>query len=188
VGSNPIRTSVVALLLAAASVACASDSPLDTIANTSLDPAVWRGDGDKVLAVLPLVVGTFKPSEAASAFATSFGTGPVFGAECTYADGPRQLVLRIESGNIRERASKAEVGHANKGESFTTREVMVHGKRAVLHWNAIGKTGDVVFVVDRRLLFQLRLVPARSDDEVVQLANAIDTAPFVRLVFEGVTR
>jgi hypothetical protein len=66
--------------------------------------------------------------------------------------------------------------------------VVVHGKRAVLHWNALGKTGDVVFVVQRRILLQLRLVPALTDDEVVKLADALDLAPFEGLVFDGVTR
>jgi hypothetical protein len=179
---------LLALLAIPLVAACTGDAPLDTIADTSLNPSVWRADGEKVRAVLPVAVGTFKPSEGADAFSTSYGTGPVFGAACTYADGPRQLVLHVESGNIRERAAKAERGHANQGESFVTRDVVVHGKRAVLHWNAVGRTADVVFVVQRRMLLQIRLVPAQTDDEVVKLADAMDLAPFEGLVFDGVTR
>jgi hypothetical protein len=72
-----LRVAVLAVLFVAA---CTGDAPLDTIADTSLSPSVWRADGEKVRAVLPIAIGTFKPSEGADAFATSYGTGPVFGA------------------------------------------------------------------------------------------------------------
>ena len=179
-----------ALLFAAvvALASCDSDGAIDTISDTSLDPAIWRADGQKVSGALPRVVASFKPSEGADAFATSYRTGPVFGGSCAYADGARQLVVRVESGNIRERAAALAKGRANPGESFITRDATVHGKHATVHWNGIGKTADVVFVLQRRLLVQLVLVPAKGEDEAVQLAESMDVGPLEALVFDGVTK
>jgi hypothetical protein len=155
--------------------ACTGDGPLDTVSDTALDPSVWHADGQKIAAALPRAVGDFKAPKDSVPFWTSYGSGPVFG-------------VHVESGNIRQRAATAEHGHANPGEAFTTTEVAVQGKRATLHWNGIGKTGDVVFVVDRRFLVQMRLMPAKSSDEVVQLADAFDVAPMRALVLEGTQR
>jgi len=179
-----------ALLFAAAALlaGCDSDGAIDTIADTRADPAVWRADGQKISGALPRVVASFKPSEGADAFFTSYRTGPVFGGSCDYADGARQLVVRVESGNIRERAATLAKGRANPGESFVTLDATVHGSRAKVHWNGLGKTADVVFVLQRRLLVQLVLVPARSQDEIVQLAESMDVAPLQALVFDGVIR
>lgn len=166
-------------------VACTGDGPLDTVSDTALDPSIWKADGEKVAASLPRAVGDFKAPKDAVPFWTSYGSGPVFGADATYAEGPRELVVHVESGNIRQRAATAEHGHANPGESFTTTEVTVQGKRATLHWNGIGKTGDVVFVVDRRFLVQMHLMPSKSSDEIVHLAEAFDVASMRALVLEG---
>jgi hypothetical protein len=173
---------------AVCTVACESDGPLDTIADTTLDPGVWRADGQKILGALPRVVASFKPAEAADAYSTSYRTGPVFGASCTYADGARQLVLRVESGNIRERAATLAKGHANPGESFVTHDATVHGARATVHWNGIGKTADVVFVLQRRLLVQVVLVPAKGEEELLQLAESMDIGPLEALAFDGVKK
>jgi hypothetical protein len=165
--------------------ACDSDGPLDSVIDTTANPSVWHDDAAKILDVLPKVVTSFKPSDAATPFNTSYRTGPVFGASCTYADGPRQLVVRVESGNIRERFATLAKGHANAGESFVTREATVHGQKATVHWNGLGLTADVVYVLQRRFIVELRLVPARSDDDVVQLAEAMDVAPLTALVLAG---
>jgi hypothetical protein len=166
--------------------ACDSDGAIDTISDASVDPAVWRADGQKISSALPRVVASFKPSEGADAFATSYRTGPVFGGSCTYADGARQLVVRVESGNIRARAATLAKGHANPGESFVTHDATVHGGRATVHWNGIGKTAEVVFLLQRRLLVQMVLVPAKGEEEIVQLAESMDVAPLQALAFDGV--
>jgi hypothetical protein len=177
---------LLALLLPLLAIACDRDGPLDTVADTATDAAVWHEDAMKILAVLPKVVAGFKPTEAAAPFNTSYRTGPVFGASCTYGDGPRGLVVRVESGNIRERYASLAKGHANPGESFVTREATVHGLPAVVHWNGIGKTADVVYVLQRRFIVEMHLVPTRSDDELVQLAEAMDVAPLTGLTLDGV--
>lgn len=183
----PLSLSVAAVAVACAALAaCDGDGPLDTVIDTGADPAVWHEDAAKVLDVLPKLVTSFKPSEAAAPFNTSYRTGPVFGASCTYADGPRQLVVRVESGNIRDRFATLARGHANTGESFVTHDATVHGQRATVHWNGPGQTADVVYVLQRRFIVELRLVPARSDDEVVQLAEAMDVAPLTALALAGV--
>jgi hypothetical protein len=168
--------------------ACTGDGPLDTVSDTTLDSSVWRADGQKVAAALPHAVGDFKASKDPAPFWTSYGSGPVFGADATYAQGSREVVVHVESGNIRQRVTSAEQGHANPGESFTTSQVSVHGKRATLHWNGIGKTGDVVFVVDRRFLVQMRLMPSKSADEIVSLAETFDVAQLPALALEGTNR
>lgn len=169
-------------------VACTGDGPLDTVSNTTLDSSVWRADGEKVAAALPRALGDFKASRDPAPFWTSYGSGPVFGADATYAQGSREVIVHVESGNIRQRVATAEHGHANPGESFTTSEVMVQGKRATLHWNGTGKTGDVVFVVDRRFMVQMRLMPSSTSDEIVHLADAFDLAPLRVLTLEGTNR
>lgn len=182
--SAAVTATVAAVALAALS-ACDGDGPLDSVIDTGADPAVWHEDAAKVLGALPKVVTSFKPSEAAAPFNTSYRAGPVFGASCTYADGPRQLVVRVESGNIRDRFATLARGHANAGESFVTHEATVHGQKATVHWNGPGQTADVVYVLQRRFIVELRLVPTRSDDEVVQLAEAMDVAPLTALVLAG---
>jgi hypothetical protein len=167
-------------------VACDTEGPLDTVADTSADAALWHDDATKMVAALPGVVASFKPSEAAAPFNTSYRTGPVFGASCTYAEGSRQLVVRVESGNIRERFATLARGHANAGESFVTRDATVHGHKAIVHWNAPGQTADLVYVLQRRFIVELRLVPARTDDEIVGLAEAMDVNPLTTLVLAGV--
>jgi hypothetical protein len=176
---------VVLFALLVAPAACTGDGPLDTVSDTTLDSSVWRGDGQKIAAALPRAVGDYKAPKDPEPFWTSYGSGPVFGADATYAQGSREVVVHVESGNIRQRVAGAEHGHANPGESFTTSEVTVHGKRATLHWNGVGKTGDVVFVVDRRFLVQMRLMPSKSADEIVSLAESFDVAPLRALVLEG---
>jgi hypothetical protein len=185
---SPLPSSVRIAMLAIAgglAVACDNDGPLDNVADVTLDAAVWQSDATKILAVLPQVVASFKPSEAAAPFTTTYRTGPVFGASATYADGPRQLVVRVESGNIRERAATLAKGHANRGEAFVTTEVTVHGQKASVHWNGVGKTADVVYVLQRRFIVELRVVPAISDDEIVHLAEAMDIGPLQTLSLEG---
>jgi hypothetical protein len=181
------RTELLLALLAPilGMAACDGHGPLDTVADTAMDAAVWHEDAVKILAALPKVVAGFKPSEAAAPFNTSYRTGPVFGASCTYGDGPRGLVVRIESGNIRDRYAALAKGHANPGEAFVTREVTVHGLPAVVHWNSLGKTADVVYVLQRRFIVELHLVPARSDDDIVQLAEAMDVGPLMALGLDG---
>ncbi|HEX8789919.1 MAG TPA: hypothetical protein VF765_03135 [Polyangiaceae bacterium] len=179
---------ILLFALLAAPAACTGDGPLDTVSDTAIDPGVWRGDGQKIANALPHALGDFKAPKDPAPFWTSYGSGPVFGADATYAQGSREVVVHVESGNIRQRAATAEKGHANPGESFTTSEVTVQGKRATLHWNGIGKTGDVVFVVDRRFLVQMRLMPSNTSDEIVHLAEALDVAPLRALVLEGTTR
>jgi hypothetical protein len=183
---EPILALSAALILSLALPACDRDGPLDTVADTQADPALWHEDAARILAALPKVITSFQPSEAAAPFNTSYRTGPVFGASCTYAEGSRQLVVRVESGNIRERFATLARGHANAGESFVTREATVRGQKAVVHWNGPGRTADVVYVLQRRFIVELRLVPARSDDEVVQLAEAMDVTPLTAVVLAGV--
>ena len=183
-----MRAAVVSAALALALAGCDRDGAVDAVTDPGLDSAVWRQDGVKLSAALPQSVGTFKPSDPVNSYATSYRTGPVVGASCTYADGRRQLVVRVESGNIRERAATLANGRANPGESFVSRPVTVRGHAATLHWNETGKTGDVVYVLQRRYVVQLQLVPARSGDEVVQLASAMDVAPLEALVLDGIAR
>jgi hypothetical protein len=177
---------VLASVACGALAACDRDGPLDTIADLTTDAAVWHEDASKILAALPKVVASFKPIEGAAPFSTSFRTGPVFGASCTYGDAARQLVVRVESGNIRERFDALAKGHANAGEAFVTREATVRGQKAVVHWNGLGQTADLVYVLQRRFIVELRVVPARGDDEVVQLAEAMDVAPLMALALDGV--
>lgn len=188
-GVARIRITGAALLASAVlTLGCSRSGAVDTVSDVTLDAAVWREDGDRILGALPKVLASFKPSEAASSFSTSYSTGPVFGAACTYADGPRQLVLRIESGNIRERAAARMKGTTTPGESFVTREVTVHGQKGAVHWSGVGRSADVVFVVQQRFLVELRLVPAATQDEAVQLAEGMNLGPLEALTLAGVQR
>jgi hypothetical protein len=182
-----VKAIAAALVLACACAsACERDGADDTVTDLGLPASVWNGDAAKIQAVLPKAVTTFKPSEAAMPFTTSYRTGPVFGASCAYADGSRGLVIRVEGGNLRERYATLAKGHANAGESFVTRETLVHGQKAVVHWNATGRTADVVYALNHKLVVELRLVPAQSDEDVVQLADAMDVGPLSALALDGV--
>jgi hypothetical protein len=182
------RLALVAV--ACLSTACDSDTPLDTVADTSLDAAVWRADSRKIAAALPGRVASFVPSEGADPFYTSYGTGPVFGASCAYAEGARQLIVRIESGNIRSRATSAldPRGEAGTDARFVARPTKVHGRPALQRWSDGGRVGEVTFLVARRYLVQVRVVPASNDSEALSLAEAIDVTPLEGLTLEGVTR
>lgn len=183
-----MRAVVLLAVLGATTAACTGDGPIDTVSDTRLDPSVWRADAQKIVAALPRAVGDYKVSKDPDPFWTSYGSGPVFGADATYARGSTEMTVHVETGNIRQRVGEAEHGRANPGESFATSQVTVHGKRAVLHWNSIGRTGDVVFVVDRRFMVQMRLMPSKSANDVVGLAEAFDVAPLQSLSLEGTTK
>ena len=188
---NVRSVAVVALVAAAVlSGACDTDTPLDTVADTSLAAAVWRADSLKIAAILPARVVSFAPSEGADPFYTSYGHGPVFGASCAYADGDRQLIVRIESGNIRSRAMAAldPGGEAGTDARFASRPVKVHGRPALQRWSAGGRVGEVTFLVARRYLVEVRVVPAAKESEALSLAEAIDVTPLEALTLDGVTR
>ncbi|HEX3345482.1 MAG TPA: hypothetical protein VHS09_12950, partial [Polyangiaceae bacterium] len=123
-------------------------------------------------------------------FYTSYGTGPVFGASCAYVDGDRQLVVRIESGNIRARAAAAldPRGEAGADARFDSRALKIHGRPALKRWSSGGRVGEVTFLVARRYLVQVRVVPAVSDSEATTLAEGLDVAPLEGLTLDGVTR
>ncbi len=185
--------SVARLALAAVAVVsagCDDESPVDTIADTSVDAAVWRADARKLAAALPARVGSFAPSEGADPFNTSYGTGPVFGASCAYADGERQLIVRVESGNIRSRATAAldPRGEAGTDSRFETRAAKVHGHPALQRWSGGGRVGEVTFLVARRYLVQVRVVPAANESEASSIAESLDVGPLERLALDGVTR
>jgi len=184
------RLLCLAGLGAAGLLACDRETPLDTVVDTAVDPAVWHADAQKIAAVLPPRVGTFVPSEGADPFTTSYGSGPVFGASCAYADGARQLTVRVESGNIRSRATTALAPRAGatSDTKSVTRAATVHGRPATQRWDAIGRLGEVTFLVARRYLVHLRLVPAASDAEALALAESIDLGPLEALALDGVTR
>jgi hypothetical protein len=175
----------VVVVVATCAVACDGTGPIDAVTDLALDAGVWRDDADKVAGVLPQVVTSFKASDAPAPFHTSYRTGPVFGASRTYHDGARELIVRVEAGNIRERAASLARGHANPGTTFVTREASVHGEPAAVHWDAVGKTAEVVFVLRRRYVVQLHVVLARGDDEAVQLAEAMDVGPIQSLDLPG---
>ena len=182
------RGALVAVALLAG--ACDSETPLDTIADTSLDAAVWRADSRKIAATLPARVASFAPSEGADPFYTSYGAGPVFGASCAYASGDRQLIVRIESGNIRSRAMAAldPRGEAGTDAKFVSRQVKVHGRPALQRWSDGGRVGEVTFLVARRYLVEVRVVPAANESEAISLAETIDVTALEGLTLDGVTR
>ena len=170
-----------ALVLALALLPSCDRGPADdTVADLTTDPRVWLEDARKISATLPSRVGDFTASEAADPFATSYSTGPVFGSSCTYAHDGRQLVVRIESGNVRARAAAAlDAGGGARAGS-------VHGAPAVVRWGDVSRVGEVTFVVARRYLVALRLVPSNGDAEVERLADSLDTKPLEGLVLTGV--
>lgn len=179
--SSSLRLWLV-LALSLPLTACDKTSPLDTVpAGVEQDAGVWLSDAKKISATLPRAVGSFVPTEGADPFFTSYSTGPVFGSSCAYADGHRQLVVRIESGNIRARASAAM--EADAGSHAGT----VHGVPALIHWSEVGRTGQVTFVLSRRYLVELRLVPASGEAEALHLAESIDFAPLQSLTLDGVS-
>ena len=173
--------------LALALVACDKSAAIDTVADAGLPAAVWHADADRVALALPKRVGAFLPSEAAEPFSTSYATGPVFGASCTYADGPRQLTVRIETGNVKARAAAAlDLRSGAKGPR-TPHETTVHGRPAVARWDASARAAEVTFVLSRRYLVDVRLVPASGDGEATALAEAVDLAPLESLSLDGLT-
>jgi hypothetical protein len=182
-----VRTVPLALLALLA--ACGRPGALDTVADTSADPTVWRGDAQKIASVLPTKIGAFAPSEAADPFWTSYRTGPVFGASCVYAEAGRQLTVRVETGNIAARAATAldpKPGPDDRPTGSEVREVTVKGAPGVSRWDERGRTGEVTFVVARRYLVQLRLVPGATAGETMALAEGIDVGPLAALALDGV--
>ena len=170
------------LVLLAGLAACDRDAPLDTVADPSADAGVWLADARKVSGALPRRIGSFEPAEGADPFSTTYATGPVFGSSCTYADGQRQLVVRIETGNVAHRAATAL--EAAPG----ARAVRVNGSPGVVRWTEASRVGQMSFLVARRYLVELRLVPANGDGEMIRIAESIDTAALTALVLDGVTR
>jgi hypothetical protein len=183
------RGALVALIVLVAA-ACEDDSPLDTVADTTADAAVWRADSQKIATVLPQRLASFVPTEGADPFYTSYGAGPVFGASCAYVQGDRQLTVRIESGNIRARANAAldPRGEAGTDGRFVSRPVKVNRHPALQRWSSGGQVGEVTFLVARRYLVQVRVVPAANESEATSLAESIDTTALEGLTLEGVTR
>jgi hypothetical protein len=168
--------------------ACGRDaSAVDSVADLTTDAGVWLADARLVSAALPARLGSFTPTEGADPFFTSYSSGPVFGSSCAYADGGRQLVVRIESGNIRARAAAAVALDAGAGDD-RPHVVTVHGVPATVRFSRHGRTGEAAFVVARRYLVQLRLVPTDQEAEVVSLAEAIDTHALEALALDGVAR
>jgi hypothetical protein len=182
---RPLAGVAAGVIAATACAACEGNGPMDAVIDLGTDSAVWSADAEQVGAALPQSVASFKASDAPSPFHTSYRTGPVFGASRTYHDGPRELVVRVEAGNIRERAAALARGHANPGTTFATREASVHEERASVHWDATGKAAEVVLVLRRRYVLDLHLTLASSDDEAVQLAGAMDVQPIRALALAG---
>ena len=175
------------LLYVCLSAAACDTGPVDSVTDTTLDAALWREDATRIAATLPRTVGTFAASEGASSFSTSYSTGPVFGASCTYADHDRQLTLRIEAGNIRSHDPGNEGPHVGTGKpALQSRDVSVHGAPAVVRFSEVGRESEVTFFVKRRYRVILRLVPASNPDEGVSLAEAVDLGPLASLVLGGV--
>jgi hypothetical protein len=170
--------------------ACDDETPLNTVIDTTTDAAVWRADALKIAAALPPRVGAFVPTEGADPFFTSYGDGPVFGASCAYASGARQVVVRVETGNIRGRANAAldPRGEAGTDTRFQSHALKVHGRPALQRYSGIGEVGEVRFLVARRYLVEVRVVPAANDAEAASLAESIDVSPLETLTLEGVTR
>jgi hypothetical protein len=174
-----VFTSTIALFAAGLACGCNRDAAVDAVVDTTTDRRVWLEDARKISAALPKRIGDFAPSDGADPFTTTFGTGPVFGSSCTYEHDRRQLVVRVESGNIRARAAAAlDAGGGGRVQT-------VHGQPAVVRWGDVTRVAEVTFVVARRYLVEVRLVPADGDAEAVRLAEALDTRPFESLVLEG---
>ncbi|HEY6462962.1 MAG TPA: hypothetical protein VIY73_22485, partial [Polyangiaceae bacterium] len=170
-----LLSTVLIILSSALGCGCDRDAAVDAVVDTTTDRRVWLEDARKISAALPQRIADFTPSDGADPFTTTFETGPVFGSSCTYQHDGRQLVVRVESGNIRARAAAAL--DAGGGARVQT----VHGQPAVVRWGDVSRVGQVTFVVARRFLVEVRLVPADGDAEVVRLAEAIDTRPFESL-------
>lgn len=181
----PRVASCLSLVFLALLPSCDGGSVVDSVTDLALDAGVWLADGRTIAGALPRRLGAFAPAEGADPFFTNYSTGPVFGSSCAYSDGSRQLVIRVEGGNIRSRAAAAlDAG----GEGIRTRTVTVHGVHATVHWSETGRKGEVAFVYARRYLVQMRLVPARDEQEIVGLAESFDVAPLEALVLQGVSR
>jgi hypothetical protein len=179
---RPFLPGVLAVILVGVLAGCDRDGPMDTVVDHAADAAVWLGDARKITATLPARVGSFAPTEGADPFFTTYSTGPVFGSSCAYADGGRQLVVRVESGNVEQRGTNAL--DAGPGGRVTR----VHGWPGVVRWSDASRVGQVTFVVARRYVVDVRLVPANGDGEVLRLAESIDTGPLAGLVLDGVSR
>ena len=97
-----------------------------------------------MLRPLPARVASFVPTEGADPFFTSYGDGPVFGASCAYASGARQVIVRVESGNIRARANAAldPRGEAGTDTRFQSHAIKVHGRPALQRYSGIGEVGE----------------------------------------------
>jgi hypothetical protein len=183
--ARPALRLVPAVLFAfIALTACDRNGPVDSVEDTAADARVWLDDARKISATLPARIGAFDVSDAAAPFFTSYSTGPVFGSSCTYAHDGRQLVVRIESGNIRSRAASA----FDAGTGGGARAGTVHGYPALIRWGDISRVGEVTLLVARRYLVDVRLVPANGDAEVIRLAESLDTGALEALVLEGVAR
>jgi hypothetical protein len=182
------RTVGVTLGVALALAACDRESPLDTVADPTADAGIWRADAERIAGALPRRVASFVPTEGVDPFYTSYGTGPVFGASCAYADGDRQIVVRVESGNIRSRARAAlDLPIAASDSAFVAHQAKVRAYPAVQRWSSGGRVGEVTFLVARRYLVRVRLVPATNESEVRNLAETIDLGPLEGLALDGVT-
>jgi hypothetical protein len=180
-----VRPVALFAVLLACGVGCGRDTGLDTVADTSADPAVWHRDADTIAGALPRTIGTFAPREAVDPFVTSYRTGPVFGATCVYADGGRQVLLRIESGNIAARSVAALDPRATEGRA-AGRAITVKGLPAVTHWFGDGRESEVTFLVARRYIVQLKVVPAVSPGDAPSLAEGLDVSALQALALEGV--
>jgi hypothetical protein len=181
----PVRQ-VAPLVFLVACVACNSEGGLDTVADTGADASVWHRDADRIAGALPRTIGKFVPREAVDPFWTSYRTGPVFGATCVYADGGRQVLVRVESGNIAARSLAALEPKASSEGRPPGRPIRVKGGPAVTHWDADGRESEVTFLVARRYLVQLRVVPATGEGEAPSLAETFDVAGLQALALEGV--
>jgi len=191
---SPVSVTLAASAALAASAsllgACDRDAALDTVADLHADPAIWKADAEKIAGALPRRVGAFAPAEGTDPFHTSYATGPVFGASCVYGDGARQLAVRVESGNVKARAEAALEAHpaSPADPKSISHEASVHGRAAVVRYQATARVGEVSFVVARRYLVQVRLVPAASEAEAVAIAEAVDVSALDGLSLQGVTR
>ena len=177
----------VGLLLAfALAFGCGRQGALDTVADSNADPRVWQDDAQRIAGALPRAIGPFTPREAADPFWTSYRTGPVFGVSGVYASAGRQLLVRVETGNIAARAAAALDPKAAIDGRPAGRETTVKGTPALVRWSDKGRESEVTFIVARRYLVQLRLVPATNEGETVGLAEGLDLGPLEGLALDGV--
>ena len=176
----------IALFAVVVACACGRETGLDTVVDSSADPAIWRRDAEKIAGALPHAIGAFAPREAVDPFATSYRTGPVFGASCVYADGGKQLLVRVESGNIAARSVAALDPGTPSGAKAAGRQLTVKGSPAVARWDEDGRESEITFLVSRRFIVQLRVVPAAGAGEAPLLAEAFDEGALKALSLEGV--